>query len=226
VDGILSSVVLSWLPPGLFLALVYRRKARPAFRLRFVVLTFVAGMFAATLAFASFHALELVQVYAGVLNGTSRVDAEWLVFALGVVGPAEEVFKLSAVVLTAGVAGVLREPQDGVLYSSASALGFAASENWYAMYASGGPDPGRAALVPFVHMLFSAFLGWGLGRSIDRGGRSLPIWGGLVLASAYHGLFDVLEFRGGLWHFGTMPLVALLWYFLTQNLGREEPRRS
>jgi hypothetical protein len=43
---------------------------------------------------------------------------------------------------------------------------------------------------------------------------------GAVLAAAYHGLYDVLEYRGGPWHFATLPVVALMWYFLTASLAR------
>ena len=134
------------------------------------------------------------------------------------VGPVEEVQKLAAVVLSVGRSRRRFHPFDGFLFGAASSLGFAAAENWYSMYANSAPDAGRAAIVPFTHLLFTSFIGWGLARSIAQHGRSAPVYLGIVLAAVYHGLYDLLEFRGGWWHFATMPIVLLLWVFLTRTV--------
>ena len=213
------SVLACLLPSLVFLVFVYSRDRRKHEEPGYVTLTFVAGMFAAAVAFFLFQGLGLLHVYHSLVEGRSRDDTAQLAFFLAVVGPVEETLKLSAVALTAGRIGSLDEPADGILYSTAAALGFATSENWYAMFATGGPDMGRAAVVPFVHMLFSAFFGWGLGRSLMCRQCSWPVYLGLALAAAYHGLYDVLEYHGGLWHFATMPVVALLWFFLTRSMA-------
>ncbi|MBL6974759.1 MAG: PrsW family intramembrane metalloprotease [Deltaproteobacteria bacterium] len=215
------SIVGSLLPSLLLLAYIHSQDRRKKEQLRYLALTFAAGMFSAVVAFFLFELLEMMTVYRTIFLGSGEDDLAKAAFAMGVVGPAEECLKLAAVVLTASRLGALDEPADGIIYSTAAALGFASSENWYAMWATGGLDLGRAAVVPFVHMLFSAFSGWGLGESLAGGRkrRQWPVYLGLALASTYHGLYNYVEFIGGMWHFVTLPIVAIMWVFLTRTLG-------
>lgn len=213
------SILGSLLPSFLLLAYVHSQDRRKNEQLRFIILTFAAGMFAAVIAFFVFEFLGLTSVYRSVLYGVRTDELSLAAFTFGVIGPTEEILIFAAVVLTASRLGTLDEPADGILYTTAAALGFASSENWYAMWATGGLDLGRAAVVPFVHMLFSAFSGWGLGHALVEGGQRWPVYLGLALASTYHGLYNYVEFQGGLWHFVTLPIVAILWVFLTRTLG-------
>lgn len=211
-------------PSGLFLAFIRGRARRGLLGWRPLALTFVFGMVAAAATFFLFEDLETLAVYRPLVSGTSDDDAARAVFFLAVVGPIEECAKLAAVILVATMRPAPRVPSDCLVLATASALGFATAENWYAMWATGGPDPGRSAVVPFVHMLFAAFSGWGLGESLRRGGASWPVHLGLALAAAYHGLYNYLNDRGGLWYFATLPIVALLWLFLVWTL-RDFDRR-
>ena len=184
-----------------------------------LALTFVLGMVSAAITFFLFEHLEAVPVYRPLFSGTSEDDIERVTFFLAVVAPIEESWKLAAVLAADRMLRSLDRPADGLVYSSASALGFATAENWYAMWATGGPDWGRAAVVPFVHMLFSAFWGAGLAKTIRERRRSWPVYSGFALASGYHGLYNFLEYKGGLWHFITLPIVALLWLYLLKSFA-------
>lgn len=192
-----------------------------------LALTFAMGMVAAAIAFFAFEDLESLRIYGPLLSGNSTQNTlEEAAFYLAVVGPIEETLKLSALVASTWFTGFSFSPGAGLVYAAASALGFATAENFYAMWATGGPDPGRAATVPFLHMVFSAFCGWGVGESARKGGASWPVYLGLALASAYHGLYNFLACRGGLLYFLTLPLVGLLWLFLTwamRDLWRPYP---
>jgi RsiW-degrading membrane proteinase PrsW (M82 family) len=219
VPGLLLTAAACLGPPLLFLAFVAGRDRPRRPRARWLALLFSGGMFAAAVGYFVFVALDLLPAYESMLAGHSAVDLVMAAYVLGVVGPIEEALKLATVVVATRVLGFRSRPRDAIVHVAAASLGFAAAENWYAMYATGGPDAGRAAVVPFVHLLFAGFTGWGLARSRQAGGRAWPVYGGLALAAAYHGLYDILEFRGGWWHFATMPLVVLLWYFLNRSLG-------
>ncbi len=205
-------------PSGLLLAFIRARARGGLLDWRPLAITFVFGMVAAATAFFVFEHLAALRVYRPLLVGTPQDDLSRTTFFLAVVGPVEECAKLAAAVLAATAMRGQPAPADFVVLSGASALGFASAENWYAMWATGGPDFGRAGVVPFVHLLFSSFWGWGLGESARRGGASWPAYLGLALASVYHGLYNAIEYHGGLWHFVTLPLVALVWFFLVQTL--------
>jgi len=213
-------------PPILLLAFVCSEAPRRHGQIWHVSLSFLSGVTGAAAAFFVFEALGHVAVYRPLLHGQQVAEPAMTVFLLAVVGPTEEVMKLAAAMVALRGNHTLARDGFGMVLMAAASLGFAAAENWYAMYATGGPDPGRAILVPFVHMLFSSLSGFGLTSSADMGGRSGPVYLGLALASLYHGLYDVLEFWGGAWHWATMPLVVLLWLFFTRNVRPKVVRRS
>jgi RsiW-degrading membrane proteinase PrsW (M82 family) len=204
-------------PPLVLVAFVCTRQPCRGEAAKLVSVAFLAGVVGAALAFFAFEALGQVAIYRPFMEGRLAGSRAMTLFLLVVVGPIEEVVKLAAFTVAFHGRRAPSAPRGAIVQMAATSLGFAAAENWYAMYVT-GPDAGRAAIVPFMHLLFSSFIGWGLARSAAaRTGRG-AVYLGLLLASAYHGLYDVLEFRGGWWHFATLPLVVLLWLFLTRNL--------
>lgn len=222
---LIAALVTSAAPPFLLLAFLGSRAPRPHLGAGSVAVAFGAGMTAGMVAFFLFQALEWLPVYAGLVTGVSPEYGPNAVFLLGIVGPVEEVLKIAAVSLTAVRIGGVRRATDAMIHASAAALGFAAVENWYAMWATGGPDLGRAFVVPFLHLLFTSLSGWGLARTVVTG-RRWPLFLGALLAASYHGLFDILEFQGGAWHFATLPVVALLWYFLSETMTQVSRRKG
>lgn len=216
---VISALLVSFLPSALFLAFVRSQARQEPRAWPPIALAFVLGMIAAAMAFFIFENLEGFEAYHALISGAASTTAiEKAVFFFAVAAPIEELLKLTAAVTITPFFGPLPNPLNAFVLVIAAALGFASAENWYAMWATGGPDLGRAAIVPFMHMIFSALCGWGLAESTKRKGRSGPVYLGLFLASTYHGLFNFLEYMGGLWHFATFPLVGILWFFLSWSL--------
>jgi RsiW-degrading membrane proteinase PrsW (M82 family) len=172
------------------------------------------GMFFAAVAFFIFEDLENIRVYEPLV-AMRGAEAEQGVFFFLVAAPVEEVLKLASATLILYLSPQGLSLRDAPVLVTASAAGFSACENFYAMWSGQGPDAGRAMVVPFMHILFSSFSGYGLAMSRQR--RS-AMYLGLLLAIAYHGLYNFLEFRAGLWHFLLLPLVLLMYLFMMRSL--------
>lgn len=92
-------------------------------------------------------------------------------------------------------------PIDGVVYASWSAAGFAFSENilyFGRALASGGGVFAetfivRGMMAPFAHVMFTAFIGYFLGRAAERGVRGLGLGAfvtGFIPAVALHAIWN------------------------------------
>lgn len=137
-----------------------------------------------------------------------------------VVGPIEELLKLSVVYFYAYRRQEFDEPLDGVIYSATAALGFAAIEN--VVYLAQN-DPMlvllRGPLSNPGHALFSAL--WGLSLSKARAapnlvGERLPVIArGLLYASLLHSLFDTLLVAAAKLNiiFFVLLLAVMVWLF-------------
>ncbi len=85
------------------------------------------------------------------------------------------------------------EPIDGMVYGSASALGFAAVENvkYFAVGRLGGTlIVARLFMSVPGHMFFGALWGYALGQKLVR--KKTPVWAYLLLAALLHGAFDTM----------------------------------
>ena len=166
---------------------VYKRPSR-----RIIILTFLLG--------------ALVTVPAVLVNllfqdgfiklfGVNAWTYPLMLFLI--VGPVEELMKLLAVYLFAYRRSEFDEALDGVVYSAAAALGFAAVEN-IVYLAQTGPMLVllRGPLTNPGHALFSAI--WGLSLSRAKASpnvvrqRFIIIVTGWLIASFVHGSFDLL----------------------------------
>ncbi len=152
-----------------------------------------------------------------------------MVFYFGVVGVVEEVAKFSVVMLLIYRHDEFNEPMDGIIYATASALGFATLENFFYML-----DQGvsiillRGPVSTLGHILFSALWGAaiGLARFETRGARPRrTIAGGLVLAIVAHGGFDVLIslgtfFPGFSWlSLLVLPYLGILYFLISRQIA-------
>jgi len=184
--------LLSVLPCALWLWYFSSRSLykRPAWRVLGV--TFALGALATIPALALNLAGQ--SLFMDFFGGTQRSHILTLLF---VIGPVEELLKLLVVYFYAYRRKEFDEPLDGVIFSAAAALGFAAVENVFylarndsALVLLRGPlsNPG--------HALFSAL--WGLSLSRAKAapnivGERLPIiTRGFLIASLLHSLFDLL----------------------------------
>src|SRR5215813_524842 len=183
--------LLSLLPCVLWLWYFSSRSLykRPAVRV--LGTTFILG------ALATIPALALNLVGQSLfLDFFGRTQFSHLLVLIFVVGPIEELLKLLVVYFYAYRRKEFDEPLDGVIFSAAAALGFAAIEN--VIYLARN-DPTlvllRGPLSNPGHALFSAL--WGLSLSKAKAAPNLlreraPIVArGLLLASLLHSLFDL-----------------------------------
>jgi RsiW-degrading membrane proteinase PrsW (M82 family) len=212
LPGVLS--VLHWLLPAtlpavLFAVLVYRtdKQREPRW---LVALTFVLGSAAA-------GASLFIVGRAAALTGLSiRVSAAGesgaLVFLFLVVAPIKEAGKVAAA-WPAFLSRHFDEPYDGVVYSAASALGFAAVENAYVLRTHPGEGIwlARSLLALPAHVFFACLWGYALGRAKQSKVR-IPIFPPAFVATIVaHGLYAHLVYgRGPGALLAVLPLLATM----------------
>ena len=178
-------ILFAFLPAALLAALVWRSdKTREPPHV--VIGTFVLAMLLAMGAFAiearatSWTGLDIRTDVAGSTGS--------LLFLFALVAPLRETSKVAAC-WPAFKSRHFDEPYDGVVYASASALGFAAIENAVMLRAHpGGVWIARAALALPAHLFFAAAWGYALGRAKKRDpGARFPAL--FMLATAMHGFY-------------------------------------
>ncbi len=208
--------LLSLLPCLLWLWYFYTRSIYKRDPLPLILWTFALGGVATLIALP----LNLIgQSLVMAVAGQSQF-AHLLVIFL-VVAPVEELCKLLAVYVYAWRHQEFDEPLDGVIYSAAAALGFAAVENLiYLSRNDASLVLLRGPLSNPGHALFSAL--WGL--SLSRVRSAPNIWQqrlrllavGWLLATVLHAVFDALlvasENVGPILF--PLPLAAIIGLFL------------
>lgn len=136
----------------------------------------------------------------------AKIILQWFI----VIAFVEELFKFLVVKIKVMGSYVLDEPLDLMLYSVVSALGFAAVENIFYLIKQlsldGSPVDDKIMkmiLITFVvrflgatflHTLCSAIIGYSLAMSICKIKRGIYVFGGIILATIFHGLYN-LSFR-------------------------------
>ena len=196
-----AGVALIAFAPGAFWLWFFARKDvyRPEPK-RLLALTFFLGVVSAVPAAAIEYVFISDSDFAGMAFGTLAANM------LFVVGPVEEFAKFLAVRLGAYRSLHFDEPGDGLVYAAAASLGFASIENLGYVLAFG---PAvmilRAPLSTAAHVVFGGFWGYALGLRAgggdSRGGGFWIVAGGLLAASAAHGIFNITV--------STLPLAAI-----------------
>jgi RsiW-degrading membrane proteinase PrsW (M82 family) len=154
-----------------------------------------------------------------------------LLFLFAFVAPLGEAAKVAAL-WPAFRSRHFDEPYDGVVYASASALGFAVVEGFTMLHAHGasGVWIARALLALPAHVFFAALWGWGLGRArqLREPGAQFPLL--FLFAVIGHGVYTHLVFARGptamvtvLPLLGAMGVVA---FFLARDLRRRNKASS
>jgi RsiW-degrading membrane proteinase PrsW (M82 family) len=143
-----------------------------------------------------------------------------------VVGPIEEYGKYLVVKRWALRHPAFNEPLDGIVYATASALGFAALENFFYLLDNGAwLILIRGPLSTLNHVLFSALWGYAVGMAsvqTDPHEASRLVRNGLIMASLGHGFSNVLLLAGSadtplIWS----PLLAIVFaVFLYREVGK------
>jgi RsiW-degrading membrane proteinase PrsW (M82 family) len=196
----------SLVPALLLLAVVFfsDRRREP---LPLVLLTFVLGG-AAKLATGWAEARAMA--WTGLdLEAQVAGNAGALLFLFGFAAPVREASKVAAM-WPAFRSKYFDEPLDGLVYASASALGFAMIENAITLreHPLGWIWLARTAVALPAHVFFACAWGYALGRAkrIKRPGAIFPMaW---LVATAAHGLYAHLVYgRGPGALVGTIPLL-------------------
>lgn len=121
-------------------------------------------------------------------------------FAFVSVGATEELVKLLVVLLFFYPHKAFNEPFDGIVYTTAVAMGFATAENLIYVYVTSKPDESHwvALLRMFsavpAHAIFAILMGFFIGNSKFTGNRVLYILTGWFVASLLHGAYDFFLF--------------------------------
>ncbi len=200
----LCAVLVPVLPGLGWLWLIYRTDHYEPEPKRWVALTFLLGVFSILPAFGLERLAELAYPYLGAIETASATSVgqhvdPWPLFVASFlfIGPAEELCKFLTVRLVMFRHREFDEPLDGIIYSSAAALGFASLENiFYVVDLSDGVHLRwgllgvRAFLALPGHVLFAAMWGSALGRRKFDPQRA--VWPSLVLAAGLHGLYDFI----------------------------------
>jgi RsiW-degrading membrane proteinase PrsW (M82 family) len=224
---------IRWIGPSLvpalvFLAVVYfsdrRREPWPL-----VLLVFLLGA-------AGKGVTTILEARAGAWTGldfAARVNGATgsMLFLYGFVAPIREASKVAAM-WPAFRSKYFDEPIDGLVYASASALGFAMLENGLTLrgHPLGWIWVARTAVALPAHVFFACAWGYALGRAkrIKRPGAIFPLaW---IAATAVHGLYIHLVYgRGPGALVGTIPLLlamATLTFFAIRDLRVRADRSS
>ncbi len=116
-----------------------------------------------------------------------------------VAGFTEELFKFLVVRTTIYSSPYFDEPSDGLIYSSAAALGFASLENLSYMASYGWQlILVRAPISTLAHVAFSALWGYPMAlKKMKKKNGTILLWLGLLGAMVGHGLYDFLAFQQG-----------------------------
>jgi RsiW-degrading membrane proteinase PrsW (M82 family) len=223
--GWLSAAIV---PAVLLVIGVYRtdRRRDPPW---LITLTFTFGALAAAASFfirARLAKLADVDLHTVPIQGTTT-----LLFVLALV-PVFEIAKVAAT-WPAFRSKHFDEPYDGLVYSSAAALGFAAVENALLLRAntSGWIGFARAGLALPAHVFFACIWGYALGRAKQSKTPGAIFQYALALACVGHGLYVYLVFwRGPAALAAVVPLLGAMgwvtWLFARDLRSRgERPSR-
>ena len=215
--------VLGLAPGLLWLWLIYRgNKYRPDPK-GLVIRTFLFGMVAIIPVVFVETALLLPYVFTHIdqFKNLSMTDFNNLTIgqiayvSFVVAGVTEELFKFLAVRMTIYKSPYFDEPIDGLVYSSAAALGFASLENIGYLLSYGWQTALiRAPITTLAHVVFSAMWGYPLAlKKLKRKNSTLFLWLGLAGAMAGHGLFDFLAFQQGDTSVNVLVVIGLIVLF-------------
>lgn len=226
--------VLRWsslaLLPAIVAALLVRFTDRHREPLWLVATTFALGaVFGAAEFFLEGRASAWTHM---TIEAQQTGEGPALLFLFALVTPLREAAKVAAC-WPAFRSKHFDEPYDGVVYASASALGFAALEN--AILLRGHPEAGalgiaRALLSLPAHVFFACMWGYALGRArqTKQPGAGFPFL--FTLALGGHGLYIHIVYgrpAGAL--LATVPLLATMGvvaYFMGRDLDRRGARDS
>lgn len=217
--SVLAIVLVALAPCVFWLWMIYIwDRCKPAQK-SLLVRTFFFGM-----GIAIPVALIESTLYPGSLQGNLAVSTAAYV-AFVVAGVTEETGKFLVVRLSAYPSPHFDQPEDGLVYSAAAALGFAALENIIYLFSFGLQVILVRGLVSnLAHVLFSSL--WGYPLALTKLGiikNKYMTWFGLAAAMIAHGVFDFLFFTSTVFTLIVIPLfigMIVLYVIMMRHANR------
>ncbi len=209
-------LVLAFAPGLFYLYIAYRWDRYHPEPKSLVIRTFFLGM-AAILPVTIIESLLLLPIIIPNIQNISSNPLNWLnelstgqmaYTAFIIAGFTEELFKFLVVRLTVYRSPYFDDATDGLVYSSAAALGFATFENiGYMLQFGWDVILTRGPISTLAHLLFSSL--WGYPLALHKLGKkysTLWVWLGLIAAMAAHGLFNFVLFKASWYQWLAVPL--------------------
>jgi len=144
------------------------------------------------------------------------------VYLIFVVGFFEEFFKLIPFIFIIKWFENFDEKIDGIIYSSAVALGFAAYENLlYLPHISGPGLIGRAIASPLTHTIFASLWGYYAGKLFfEKKKNYFKAAMAFLLSFVMHGIYDYLSLSPVLRIFSSI-LILIIWIWRIRLIEKE-----
>jgi len=200
--GVPLALVLSAVPALLWLGYFYLQDRHEPEPKHFVAGVYLAGGFVAY-PIADFFLHHLFPARESAISAIGFAP-DRLIYAIFVVGLAQELAKFLVVRYSIYLSSEFDEPMDGIIYMTAAGIGFATAQN--IQWLSGldgviiGVGAANSVVTTMAHACFAGVLGYALGRA-----KFTPEWSGvtrqlhlgasLLLAATLNGLFAILEQR-------------------------------
>lgn len=203
-----SLLLIAIAPPVAFLAYVLSSDRYEREPLRMVFFTLALGCASTLPATFAEGLLSLLPVMQGEgIQGAARLSF----FAIS---PVEEACKLAVVLLFVWGNANFNEENDGIVYVTASAIGFALFENVLYVFSNGFMTGVARALTSIpLHTFCGVVMGFCVGYARfarDRQTSAALVCAGFLFAWFSHGLYDTFALSGASISLLIIPLVAIL----------------
>ena len=193
---VITGIIMALIPAAIWLAFFYRRdRLEPEPKSLVLQMVILGSLLASAVGLPVVNGLFAVPTWLS----SSPAWAQ-LLGGIFIVGMTQEFLKYAAVRFTVYYAPDFDESIDGIIYTTAVAIGFAVVLNINFVVSSGGVDLGsgaiRMVLTTLAQASFAGVVGYFLGRMKFE---KRPLWWmplGLMVAAALNGLFYFL--RGSL----------------------------
>ncbi len=172
----------------------------------------------------------VVTIPVAFIEGTLSIIVPEFLIVVMVAPIVEEAGKYLVVKKTVWESLEFDEPVDGIIYAAAAGLGFATLEN--VIYVFSALETSlllalqtgllRALISVPGHVLFSAMWGYSLGKArfIPQEQRTGVIATGLILAMAFHALFNLLLYDAIGFAVLILVVIPLLWFFVQKKIDQ------
>ncbi len=193
----ISALALSCIPAFLWLGYFHSQDRLEPEPKAYVFGSFLLGAFVA--APCAGFLVDLTAQSASFHLSFDALSVERWVFAIAIVGLSQELCKYLVVRYSLYVSKEFDEPLDGIIYMSASGIGFAVYESYHFLLSSDGSiylsaGATQTVVTTLAHASFAGVVGFALGHAkfIQSSRRSALLITGIVAAGVLNGGFHMI----------------------------------